>query len=136
MTARGADVDTALEASRLELRLGLGRAIGAVGKHLLRGGALVQEPIQLLAVVDGGVAHLVAPDQLVLSIHIHVVLVAEEALAVLLGPAGILVFLLAGAFSQASGVWPALTASFSSRVLRGLGTGTRVASTICPPRAM
>src|SRR5512143_2564367 len=93
MTARGADVDTALEASRLELRLGLGRAIGAVGKHLLRGGALVQEPIQLLAVMDGGVAHLVAPDQLVLSIHIHVVLVAEEALAVLLGPAGILVFL-------------------------------------------
>ena len=39
------------------------------------------------------VGHLVPPDQLVLGIRIHVVLVAIEALAVLLGPARILVFL-------------------------------------------
>src|SRR5512144_2223411 len=93
MTAHGADMDAALETPRLERRLGHGRAISAIGKHVSRCGALVQEPIQLLAVVDGGVAHLVASNQLVLGIHIHVILVAEEALAVLLGPAGILVFL-------------------------------------------
>src|SRR6476660_291314 len=37
--------------------------------------------------------HVVLPDQLVLGIRIHVVLVAVEALAVLLGPARVLVFL-------------------------------------------
>jgi hypothetical protein len=39
------------------------------------------------------VGHVVLPDQLVLGIRIHVILVAVEALAVLLGPARILVFL-------------------------------------------
>src|SRR5580704_9222600 len=39
------------------------------------------------------VGHIVLPDQLVLGIGIHVVLVAIEALAVLLGPARVLVFL-------------------------------------------
>ena len=37
--------------------------------------------------------------------------------------------------SQPSGSLPALISLFSSRVLRCFGTGTRVASMICPPRA-
>jgi glycosyltransferase involved in cell wall biosynthesis len=43
---------------------------------------------------------------------------------------------LAGRFSHPSGVLPALIASFSSFVLRCLGTDTIVASMIWPPRAM
>src|SRR5436853_2582806 len=43
--------------------------------------------------MDCRVAHVVAPDQLVLGIRIHVVLVAVKAFAVLLRPACILVFL-------------------------------------------
>src|ERR1017187_3989484 len=39
------------------------------------------------------IAHLVAPDQLVLGVRIDVVLVAKEALVVLLGPARIFVLL-------------------------------------------
>src|ERR1700729_916407 len=54
---------------------------------------MVQKSIELLAVMHTRVGHLVATDQLVLGIRIHVVLVAVEALAVLLGPARILVFL-------------------------------------------
>jgi hypothetical protein len=36
MTARCADVDAALEAPRLERRLGFSRAVGAVGEHVSR----------------------------------------------------------------------------------------------------
>jgi ubiquinone biosynthesis protein len=43
---------------------------------------------------------------------------------------------LAGVFSQFWGVLPALTSSFSSRLLRCLGADTMLASTIWPPRAM
>src|SRR5438552_11661880 len=93
MTARCADMDAAPEALRLERRLGLGRAISAVAEHGVRCVAPVQEPIQLLAIMDCRVAHVVAPDQLVLGIRIHVVLVAVKAFAVLLRPACILVFL-------------------------------------------
>src|SRR5437762_13518227 len=66
MIARCADMDAAPEALRLERRLGLGRAISAVAEHGVRCVARVQEPIQLLAVMDCRVAHVVAPDQLVL----------------------------------------------------------------------
>jgi hypothetical protein len=38
------------------------------------------------------VRHVILPDQLVLGIRIHMVLVAVESLAVLLGPARVLVF--------------------------------------------
>src|SRR5213595_773794 len=93
MTARCADMDAAPEALRLERRLGRGRAISAVAEHGVRCVARVQEHIQLLAVMDCRVAHVVAPDQLVLGIRIHVVLVSKEALTVLLRPACILVFL-------------------------------------------
>ena len=87
MTARCTHVNAAPEAPRLELRFGLSRAIGTVGEHVVRCITLVQEPIQLLAVVNCRVAHRIAPDQLVLGIRIHVVLVAVKALAVLLRPA-------------------------------------------------
>src|SRR4051794_16325356 len=73
VVASGALMNTALEAAGSKLRLDLGRAIGAVGEHLRRRVALVQEPIQLLAVMDRRIGHLVAPDQLVLGIRIHVV---------------------------------------------------------------
>ncbi len=65
MIARRADLDTAAKAAGLEPRLGLGSAIRAVGEHVRRGVGFVQKPIQLLAVVDCGVAHVIAPDQLV-----------------------------------------------------------------------
>src|SRR3982074_3963785 len=86
-------MNTALEAAGSKLRLDLGRAIGAVGEHPRRGVALVQEPIQLLAVMDRRIGPLVAPDQLVLGIRIHVVLVPEKTLAVLLRPARVAILL-------------------------------------------
>ena len=93
MIARRPNVDTAAKAAGLEPRLGLGRAIGAVGEHVRRRVGIVHKPIQLLAVVDCGVAHVIAPDQLVLGIRINVVLVAVEAPSVLLGPACVLILL-------------------------------------------
>src|ERR1019366_6573712 len=80
-------------AARLEPLLGLGRAIRAVRIHIRRRVGPVQKPFEFLAVMHTRVSHLILPNQLVLGIHIHVVLVAVEALAVLLGPARILVFL-------------------------------------------
>src|ERR1035438_9622141 len=81
------------QAAHLELRLGRGRAIGAVRVYVRRCVGLVQKPIELPAVMHARVGHLVVTDQLVLGIRIHVVLVAVETLTVLLGPARILVFL-------------------------------------------
>src|ERR1039458_1629648 len=126
------------QAAHLELRLGRGRAIGAVRVYVRRRVGLVQKPIELPAVMHARVGHLVVTDQLVPGIRIHVVLVAVETLTVLLRPARILVFLpvFAGFFCHSFGVLPAFPASFSSRLLRCLGTGTIVASTIWPPRAM
>src|ERR1700694_3838920 len=60
---------------------------------MLSANTFVQEPIQLLAVVDRRIGHLVAPDQLVLGIRIHVVLVPEKTLAVLLRPARVVILL-------------------------------------------
>src|SRR5450830_2141492 len=81
------------QAARFELRLGRGRAIRAVRVYVRRHVGLVQKFIKFMAVMHARVGHLVVTDQLVLGIRIHVVLVAVEALAVLLGPARILVFL-------------------------------------------
>src|SRR3954454_7546494 len=52
-----------------------------------------RSPIQLLAVVHGRIGHRIMPDQLVLGVRVHMVLVAEEAAAMLLGPARIAVLL-------------------------------------------
>src|ERR1700683_4541379 len=81
------------QAAHLELRLGRSRAIRAVRVYVRRPIGLVQKSIEFPAVMHARVGHLVVTDQLVLGIHIHVVLVAIEALTVLLGPARILVFL-------------------------------------------
>ena len=53
----------------------------------------MQKPVELAAVMHGRVGHRIAPDQLVRPVHVHVVLVAEEAAAMLLGPARVFIFL-------------------------------------------
>ena len=93
MVAAGAPMNAATKVARVELRLGLGRAIRAIRIDVSGRVALVQKSIKLLAVMHAGVGHLILPDQFALGVCIHVVLVAVEALAVLLGPARILVFL-------------------------------------------
>src|SRR4249919_2157010 len=138
MIAACALMDLTAQAAYPELCLGLGRPISAVRINIRRRIGFVQKPIEFLTVMHARVGHVILPDQLVPGIGIHVVLVSIETLAVLLGPARILVFLpvFDGSFFQARGVLPAFTSSFSSRLLRCLGTGTIVASTIWPPRAM
>src|SRR5450759_4218655 len=86
-------VNLTAQAAYLELYLGLGRPISAVRVNIRRRIGLVQKPIEFLAVMYARVGHVVLSDQLVHGIGIHVVLVAVEALAVLLGPARVLVFL-------------------------------------------
>src|SRR4029078_1495746 len=76
-----------------EFGLDLGRSISAVSKHIIASVSLVQQHIQLLAVVHGRIGHGIMPDQLVLGVRVHMVLVAEEAAAMLLGPARIAVLL-------------------------------------------
>ena len=93
MIAVRALMNPATQAAQAQLRLGLRRAIRAVRVHIRRRIGLVQKSIELLAVMHTRVGHVVLPDQLVLGIRIHVILVTVEALAVLLGPARILVFL-------------------------------------------
>src|SRR6266508_1984309 len=93
MVASGAPMNTALKAAGSKSPLDLGRAISAVGEHIIAGVARVQQPIQLLAVVHGRIGHRIMPDQLVLGVRVHMVLVAEEAAAMLLGPARIAVLL-------------------------------------------
>src|SRR4051812_30729508 len=93
MVAVRALMNAAAKAARVELRLGLGRAIRAIRIDVSGRVALVQKSIKCLAVMHTGVGYVVLPDQFALGVRIHVVLVAVEALAVLLGPARILVFL-------------------------------------------
>src|SRR5271169_5252364 len=92
------------QATFLELCFGRGRAIRAVRVHVRRRVGLVQKSIEFAAVMHARVGHLVVTDQLVLGIHIHVVLVAVEALTVLLGPACILD--LSAGFSRGSSAIP------------------------------
>src|ERR1700693_3577153 len=93
MIAVRALMNPAAQAALAELRLGLRRAIRTVRVHIRRRVGLVQKSIELLAVMHTRVGHVILPDQLVLGIRIHVVLAAVEALAVLLGPARVFVFL-------------------------------------------
>src|SRR5262245_420877 len=83
----------ALEAAGAQSLLDRARAIGAVAEHVRRRVALSQEFVQLLAVVHRRIGHLVAPDQLVLGIRIHVVLVSEKTPAMPLRPARVAVLL-------------------------------------------
>src|SRR5277367_7131008 len=93
MIAVRAMMNPAAQATQAELHLSLRRAIRAVRVHIRRRVGLVQKSIEFLAVMHTCVGHVILPDQLVLGIRIHVVLVAVEALAVLLGPARVFVFL-------------------------------------------
>src|SRR3954447_17695128 len=93
MVTAPAPMNTALEPAGLELRLDLGRAVRAVGEHIGRRVAIAQERVERLTVVHRRVGHLVSPDQLVPDVRINVVLVAKEALAVLLRPARVAVLL-------------------------------------------
>src|SRR5262245_23889069 len=93
MVAPSASMNPALVNAGPEFGLDLGRPISAVGKHIIAGVARVQQPIQLLAVVRGRIGHRIMPDQLVLGVRVNLVLIAEEAAAVLLGPARIAVLL-------------------------------------------
>src|SRR5262249_35339085 len=125
----------ALQALRLQARLNLHRAVGAVRPDPIAGIGEIEHIVQLLTVVHGRVRRIPFADQLVRLVHAEVVLVAEEARIVLLRPAPSLSFL-AFFCSHSSGVLPALIVSFSSFVLRCLGTDTIVASMIWPPRAI
>src|SRR5262245_12111651 len=80
-------MNPALVTAGPEFGFDLGRPISAVGEHIIAGVVLVQQPIQLLAVVHGGIGHGIMPDQLVLGVRVHMILVAEEAAAMLLDPA-------------------------------------------------
>src|SRR6516165_8002391 len=91
--ASGPHMNTALEAAGAQSLLDRARAIGAVAEHVRRRVALSQEFVQLLAVVHRRIGHLVAPDQLVLGIRIHVVLVSEKTPAMPLRPARVAVLL-------------------------------------------
>src|SRR5450756_1013347 len=93
MIAARALMNLTAQAAYLELCLGLGRPISAVRVHIRRRIGLVQKPIEFLAVMHARVGHVVLSEQLAHGIGIHVVLVSIETLAVLLGPARILVFL-------------------------------------------
>jgi hypothetical protein len=104
-------VNPALVTAGSEVGLDLGRPISAVGEHIIAGVALVK-PIQLLAVVHGRIAHGITPDQLVLGVRVHMVLVAEEAAAMLLGPARIAVLLPQGGLRfHPAGVRPACSSA-------------------------
>src|ERR1035437_6351309 len=93
MIAARALMNPTAQAAYLGLCPGLRRPISAVRVHIRRHVGLVQKPIEFLAVMHARVGHVILPDQLVPGIRIHVVLVSIETLAVLLGPARILVFL-------------------------------------------
>src|SRR5207344_2136911 len=93
MIAVRAMMNPAAQSAQAELRLGLRRPIRAVRIHVRGRVGLVKKSIEFLAVMYTRVRHVILPDQLVPGIRIHVVLVAVEALAVLLGPARVLVFL-------------------------------------------
>src|SRR6188508_3649571 len=118
MVAPTASMNPTVVTTDPEFGLDLGRSIGAVGEHIIAGVAHVQQPFQLLAVVHGRIGHRIMSDQLVLDVRVHMVLVAEEAAAMLLGPARIAVLLpqLGGLCFPLAGVRPACSSAFSSRL--------------------
>src|SRR6202162_406163 len=126
MIAVRALMNPAAQAALAELRLGLRRAIRAVRVHIRRRVGLVQKSIEFLAIMHTRVGHVVLPDQLVLGIRIHVVLIAVEALAVLLGPARVFVFLpvLRRVLLPRLRCLAGLHVVFLLGVFRLLGTGT------------
>src|SRR5258707_4309080 len=91
--SRGATVDMALQALRRQARLNLHRAVGAVRPDPIAGIGEIEHIVQLLTVVHGRVRRIPFADQLVRLVHADMVLVAVEALVVLLRPARVRVLL-------------------------------------------
>src|SRR5580698_10463813 len=100
-----------------ELRLGLSRAIRAVGVDIGGVVGLVHKRIEFLTVMHARIGHVILPDQLVPGIRIDVVLVAKEALAVFLGSAH--PCLSAGSWPDPSPTPPASCRSSRPHSLRG-----------------
>src|SRR5438067_7592188 len=138
MVAPTASMNLTVVTAGPEFGVDLGRPISAVGEHIIAGVALNQQPIQLLAVVHGRIGHGILPDQLVLGVRVHMVFVAEELRPCFLVQRASRSFCrtLAGFCFHLAGVRPACSSAFSSRLFRCVGTGTILASMICPPRAM
>ncbi len=86
-------MNAALEALAFQFRFGLGRAVGAVGKDIARGIGLHQQVIELLTVVNGGIAHVVTPNEFVFGVSVDVILVTVKGLAMLLGSARVFILL-------------------------------------------
>ncbi len=86
-------VDVALEFAVPQLDLHFLRSIRRIRPHARTGVTAHQQMIHRLTVVQGSVADVIAPNQLVLAVHVYVVFVAVVALAVFLGPARIRIFL-------------------------------------------
>ena len=137
LVAAGFAMDPALQPLLLQRRLDLRRAISAVRPYAQGRVVPIQDIVENLTVVRRRVAHLIAPHQLVPTVHVDMVLVAVMAPAVLLGPPRIdillapLCRLILPAFRRLASLYPA----FSLRLLRCLGTATIEASMIWPPIA-
>src|SRR3954463_2168598 len=76
MVAPTASMNPTVVTTGPEFGLDLNRSISAVSEHIIAGVARVQQLIQLLAVVHGSIGHGIMPDQLVLGVRVHMVLVA------------------------------------------------------------
>ena len=79
-------MDPAPQPLLLQRRLDLRRAVSAVRPHTQSRVVPIQDIVEDLAVVLRRVAHMIAPHQLVPTVHVDMVLVTVMALAVLLGP--------------------------------------------------
>jgi hypothetical protein len=77
MVAGTPTMNPALVALLLELGFHLRRSVGTIGPHFVAGIGLIQNLIELLAIVHGGVGLGVAADDLVLAVDADVVLVTE-----------------------------------------------------------
>ena len=98
----------------------------------------IKELLELLAVVDAGVGRVPLTDDLVRLVDADMVLSRRSSCRASWSTAHPCFsgHSWRGVFSQFWGVLPALTSSFSSRLLRCLGADTMLAPTIWPPRAM
>lgn len=113
----------------------LDTGVGSAGKHLGAGVVWIDQVLEVLAVVHAGDVGLEGADEFVLAVDVDRQFVAKVALAVLLGPTRFSVFL--PALGRVPVCWGDLLLNdlFSACVMCCLGEGTKVASTICPPRA-
>jgi hypothetical protein len=79
-------VNSAGKASGLELGLDFFRPLGGIRPTLEGGVAAHQQLVHHLAVMYGGIADVIAPDQFVHAVDVDVILAAIVAFAMFLGP--------------------------------------------------